>query len=195
MQRRMARWTALDLAVVAGSISATAGAGLVVSSLGQETAVFGMFAYAPLSATTVVTVDGVPTAVEIIGYGIAVLGLMVLAWSAGYRRSPRTRRPFFPEAPRATRVRLAVATVTTTLLLLTGAALVVTAPPSLPLLSAPGPAQEEVSVAYSSELTLDVTAQHGPLLVPGLALLLGGLLLTATAAGHRAGVPVRSPGR
>lgn len=69
-----------------------------------------------------------------------------------------------------------------------GGAILLGSPPSFRLL-APLPAATDTSVAYSSAMELSFDEDPEPLLLPGLGLLLGGLLVSTTALGWRSGPP------
>lgn len=187
MQPDRTRWNWDLWLATGGFVVAAAGAVLLGGSLRQQTASFGWFAYAPLSTTMTVSVDNGPRAAELFGYGLAVVGLLVVAWTLGYRRSPRAGKLFLAGAPLRTRTLLGMVAGMAVLLALAGGSLLATAPPTLPLGAPRAEASTEMSMAHSSELALSFDADHGPLLVPALALLVGGLLVSATALGRRSG--------
>jgi hypothetical protein len=185
MGRRGWTW---DLWVAAGGLLvATAGAVLLAGSLRQQAASFGWFAYAPLSATTFSPSFGTPGAGGLFGYGLAVVGLLVIAWTVGYRFSPRADPALLTRVPARVRMLAAGLSSVAVLLGLGGAALLVASPPSMSLVLPELAPSSEVSTAYGSSLAIAYDEGHGPLLVPGVALVLGGLLTSATALGWRSG--------
>ncbi|MFC3300513.1 hypothetical protein FJV46_08470 [Arthrobacter agilis] len=191
MQRTGRGWTWELWIVLGGVLAASAGAVLLGRSVEQHTASFGWFAYAPLSSGTLSPASGVPTAGELFGYGIAVVGFTILAWTLGFRVSPRAAPALPVAASRRLRVAASCLAGAALLLVLGGGALLATAPPSVPLL---GPLAEpglEVSSAYGSSLVVAYDGGSGSPWIPGVVLLLVGLGTSATALGRRAG---RGPG-
>jgi heme/copper-type cytochrome/quinol oxidase subunit 1 len=87
---RRARWTSR---IVLGAGLAVTSAGIVVVALATaQPATFGWFAYAPLSDTTF-TAAGlhVFSTATLVGAGLVIVGLLVLAAWCGYRRGVRHR--------------------------------------------------------------------------------------------------------
>ncbi|WDF34992.1 hypothetical protein PTW37_14490 [Arthrobacter agilis] len=191
MRRTGRGWTWELWIVLGGVLAASAGAVLLGRSVERHTASFGWFAYAPLSSRTFSPASGVPTAGELFGCGIAVVGFTILAWTLGFRVSPRAA----PALPGATSRRLRVAAAclagAALLLVLGGGALLATAPPSVPLLPSLAEPGLEVSSAYGSSLVIAYDGGSGFPWIPGVVLLLVGLGTSTTALGRRAG---RGPG-
>lgn len=190
MRTGVGNWSMSAWVVLGGMVAAVVGAALVVSTVQSRTATFGWFAYAPLAADSFSFGERGPGAGELFGYFLAEGGLLVLGWSAGYRWSPRAPRTFLPGLSRTARTMVLALAGCASLAVLAGGAILLAAPPSAPLF-APEPATAEMSVAYSSSLHIAFDAEPEPLLLPGFGLLLGGLLVSATTLGHRAGQPRR----
>lgn len=187
MRRGVSRRPVSAWVVSGGLVVALVGAGLVVGTVQSRVSTFGWFAYAPLRPTTLTFGDGGPGAGELFGYFLAVGGLLVLGWGAGYRWSPRAFRPLLPGSSRTARITVLVLAGCASLSILAGGAMLLGSPASSRVITPPTP--PEVGVAYSSTLELAFDATSEPLLLPGFGLLLGGLLVSSTALGHRAGQP------
>jgi hypothetical protein len=188
--RALGTWSGVLLLV--GSGCTVAGAVMVAIARTTESASFGWFAYAPISDTTFVPPAG-PGAVRLFGYGVAVVGLVLLAWWLGTRRSPHTRAPFLPGASPRARVSLKALAAVAVPALLAGSSLLLSAPPGFPDLPDGLTPGREASVAYESDLTITWDDAYGPSLTPGLVLLVGGLVLTAVVLGRRTGRPSHPP--
>lgn len=85
--RDLPRW--VGIAVVAfGIASAVAGVVLMLVPSGQAS--FGWFAYAPLSRTAFVPTGTLLSQLDLAGLALLVIGLVALAFSAGWALGRRT---------------------------------------------------------------------------------------------------------
>lgn len=194
MQHGTNRWSVSAWVLLGGVVAAVVGVALVVGTVQSRTASFGWFAYAPLPTMRRIFEGNDPGPGELFGYFLAAGGLLVLGWTAGHRFSSRSPHVLLPGLSGSAWSIVVALAGCASLLMMAGGAILLGSPPSFRLL-APLPASTETSVAYASSLELSFDDPNPePLLLPGFGLLLGGLLVSATALGWRSGQPREADG-